>query len=82
VKSISDWQKNSRVKKLKMYINDEEFVYLNLKDIYAEQHFYIPEIGGDYQDDWKIKFEIMEVYKGNKYDDVVISEIFFEGVCH
>ncbi|MDG1014836.1 MAG: hypothetical protein P8O09_06440 [Flavobacteriaceae bacterium] len=29
---------------------------------------------------WKIRFEILEVYKGDKYDDTVISEIFFDGI--
>lgn len=29
--------------------------------------------------DWKIRFEIMEVYPGDKYDDTVITEIYFDG---
>lgn len=29
--------------------------------------------------DWTVKFEIVEVYKGTKYNDTVISEIFFDG---
>ena len=81
VKSNSSWQANSRVKKLKIYLNDKEFVYLNLQDNVSEQHFYIPEIG-NFNNGMEIKFEIMEVYKGTKYDDVVISEIYFDGLCH
>ncbi|WP_449508538.1 hypothetical protein [Dawidia soli] len=27
-----------------------------------------------------MKFEILEVYEGAKYDDTVISEIFFDGI--
>lgn len=30
--------------------------------------------------DWSLKFEILEVYKGDKYDDTVISEIYFDGI--
>jgi hypothetical protein len=30
--------------------------------------------------DWTLKFEILEVYKGDKYDDTVISEIYFDGI--
>ena len=29
---------------------------------------------------WTLKFEIMEVYKGKKYDDVAITEIYFDGL--
>lgn len=89
VKSQSAWNSNSRVKKLNMYINDELFAYLNLKDVRAEQHFSIPAIGNGERSnydalkqkgDWTVKFEIAEVYEGTKYDDVVISEIFFDGL--
>tara|TARA_Y100001972_G_C7662015_1_gene334058 strand:- start:872 stop:2092 length:1221 start_codon:yes stop_codon:yes gene_type:complete len=89
VKSQSAWNNNSRVKKLNMYVNNELFAYLNLKDVKAEQHFSIPAIGnGDRANydalkkkgDWTVKFEIAEVYEGAKYDDVVISEIFFDGL--
>ena len=81
LKVIQLGQKNSRVKKLKVYLNNKEFVYLNLQDNISEQHFYVPEIG-NFDNHFAIKFEIMEVYKGTKYDDVVISEIYFDGLCH
>ncbi|MBQ2239790.1 MAG: hypothetical protein II322_03130 [Alistipes sp.] len=29
---------------------------------------------------WSIKFEILEVYPGDKYDDTVITEIYFDGI--
>ncbi len=80
VKSPDAWRNNSRVERLKMYVNNELFAFLNLKDEYSEQHFYIPAIGRTWKDDWEIKFEIMKVYKGSKYDDVVITEIYFDGL--
>ena len=89
VKSERAYYNNSRVKTLNMYVNDTLFAYLNLKDVYAEQHFLVAPIGhGNRQDlsllekkgNWTIKFEIAEVYKGDKYDDTVISEIFFDGL--
>ena len=80
VKNLDAWKNNSRVKQLKMYVNNELFAFLNLKDEYSEQHFYIPAIGGTWKYDWTIKFEIMQVYKGSKYDDVVITEIYFDGL--
>jgi len=27
-----------------------------------------------------MKFEILEVFKGDKYDDTAISEIYFDGI--
>ncbi len=85
VKSQSAWENNSRVKKLKVYIDDEPFVILNLQDIRGVQCFKFEPIGKGWevakeQPDWTMKFEILDVYKGLKYDDVVISEIYFDGI--
>ncbi len=79
LKSNIVWSDNARVKTLKMYVNDKPYAMLNLKDTIAKQVFSVGNIqetkGGLY-----LKFEIIEVYKGNKYNDVAISEIEFEGV--
>ncbi len=89
VKSKAAWENNSRVKKLKVYIDNEPYAILNLKDIRGSQSFKVKPIGNsDRKDwdalqkkpDWTLKFEILEVYKGRKYDDVVISEIYFDGL--
>jgi len=89
VKSKSAYNNNSRVKKLKVYVNDKPYAILNLKDVIAEQSFEFEPIGNSErkdwdklktQPDWTIKFEILDVYKGLKYDDVVISEIYFDGL--
>ncbi|PXX98776.1 hypothetical protein DF185_15470 [Marinifilum breve] len=85
VKSKSAWENNSRVKKLKVYIDEKPFVILNLKDIRGVQSFEFKPIGkgwdvGMDEPDWTMKFEILEVYKGLKYDDVAISEIYFDGI--
>jgi len=29
---------------------------------------------------WTLKFEILEVYKGDKYDDTAITQIYFDGI--
>lgn len=89
VKSKKAWESNSRVKKIKMYIDDKPYAVLNLNDVRGEQHFSVELIGnGDRGDrkalnskpDWAIKFEIADVYKGSKFDDTVISEIYFDGI--
>jgi hypothetical protein len=89
VKSQSAWINNSRVKKIKMYIDGKPYAYLNLEDKRAAQTFSVDPIGhSDRQDfkaletksTWKVRFEIVDVYKGNKYDDVAITEIYFDGL--
>jgi len=89
VKSEQIWRENSRVKKLKMYVNEEPFAMLNLEDSRAEQTFTFEPVGTADREDWDamealpkwtIRFEIMEVYMGDKYDDTAISEIYFDGI--
>jgi hypothetical protein len=89
VKSEKAWKENSRVKKLKMYIDDKPFAILNLADTRQEQTFSFEPIGYGDRDDWKkleakpwwtMKFEIMDVYKGDKYDETAITEIYYDGI--
>ena len=97
VKTEKAYRDNSRVKKLKMYINEKPFAILNLEDRRSEQIFEFDPIGRkrpdyEYNDPkweywhelsklpkWTLKFEIIDVYKGDKYDDTVISELYFSG---
>jgi len=89
VKSKKAWKNNSRVKKIKMYLNDIPYAIINLKNIYSEQYFEVDPIGHSdrkdveklkQQDKIILKFEILEVYKGEKYDDTAITEIYFDGI--
>lgn len=89
VKSESAWKNNSRVKKLKMYIDNKPYATLELEDSKAEQHFKVDPIGyGDRQNfellkkkpGFTMKFEIVEVYPGLKWDDTAITEIYFDGI--
>ena len=94
VKSKKTYYENSRAKKIKMYINDEPFAILNLKDTLVEQIFDFEPIGRmgyeglehlNWEETeklprWTMKFEILEVYQGDKYDETAISEIYFDGI--
>jgi hypothetical protein len=91
VKSQTAWENNGRVKKLRIYYNDEPYAILCLEDNRSIQAFEFPPIGNSRNDygslinedkakDWTLKFEILEVYKGKKYSDVAISEIYFDGL--
>ena len=77
VKDEELWKNNGRVKKLKVYIDNKPFAILLLEDIRSEQHFNVEPIFLNKKK--QIKFEILEVYPGEKYSDTVISEIYFDG---
>ena len=90
VKSEQAWNDNARVKKLKMYLNNKPYAILNLFDSRQSQHFKLESpLGYSDRDNWSklqakpwwtIRFEIIDVYKGNKYDDTAITEIYFDGI--
>lgn len=78
MKTEKTWEENGRVKKLKLYVNDKPIAILNLEDIKSLQRFQI----GTHQSkkgNLYLKFEILDVYKGSKYDDTAISELNFDG---
>lgn len=79
-KSGAALKNNSKVKTLKMYVNDVLHTILNLEDETLEgngQQFDLKKpIDGKGQS-LSIKLEIVDVYKGSKFDDVAISEVIF-----
>ena len=77
-KSQSAWKNNSRVKQLKLYIKGKPVAILNLEDTRCVQTFEIDPVTDSKE--WTMKFEIVDVYKGDKWDDTAISEIYFDGL--
>lgn len=83
VKNWEVWYDNARVKRLLMYYNDEPYAILNLQDTMGLQSFDVGVLGYEDKDSapaWSIKFEILEVYHGKKYEDTAITEIYFDGI--
>ena len=84
VKNWDVWRDNGRVKKLLMYYNDKPYVVLNLKNTMDLQRFEVGILGHEERSEaspaWSIKFEILEVYPGEKYEDTAITEIYFDGI--
>jgi hypothetical protein len=84
-KSPTAWKNNSRVKKLKLSVDGEPKYILNLKDQMGDQVFRWEEDGAVNEDGDKlvgtftVTLEILDVYKGDKYDDTAISEVLFLG---
>jgi hypothetical protein len=81
VKSEAAWKNNNRVKKLKLYVNGKPYRILNLEDTRDDQVFEIGTLGKNKNGkDMVLRFEILEVYKGDKYNDTAITEIYFDGI--
>lgn len=81
IKNTDLWKANSRVAKFKMIVNGKPTAILELKDVNNTQSFKINPIQStDSTKDLVLTLEIIEVYKGTKYDDVAISEINFDGL--
>ena len=83
VKNWDVWRDNGREKRLLMYYNDEPYAILNLQDTMGLQSFDVGVLGYEDKDSapaWSIKFEILEVYPGKKYEDTAITEIYFDGI--
>lgn len=79
-KDHQTWKNNSRVKQLKVYVNDKPYAILNLLDVFEIQTIEIGEIIFPSNKETKIKFEITQVYEGDKYKDTAISLLMFDGV--
>ena len=81
MKTPALWQANNRVKKLKLWVNNQPFALLSLRDLPALQTFKVPLLGN--RADKKeliLRFEILEIYPGTKYHDTALTEIFFDGI--
>lgn len=87
VKSKEAWKNNSRVKKLKMFYNGSPVCHIILSDTDWFQSFSVPHLIdkiGETNEERKgtrIRFEIEEIYPGEKYNDTVISYFVPTGNC-
>jgi hypothetical protein len=65
-----------------MYYNGKPLATLSLQDSRTLQTFNMGTLG--YHDstkpDWTLKFEILEVYPGTRYDDTAFAELYFDGI--
>lgn len=81
MKSNNTWKNNNRVKSLKLYINGKVFGILKLTDTKTDQIFKLGTFGHNEDgSDLVLRFEILEVYLGEKYNDTAITEIYFDGI--
>lgn len=75
------WSKNGRVKSFKYYVNGEYQKTIQLADEAAGQQFDIEPLSSSTEgQDLVLRFEIAAVYPGTHYEDVVITDIMFDGM--
>jgi len=79
-KSRSAWSANSRVKKLKVYLDQKPYGIVELLDRFEFQTVNIGELPLPQTGTMTLRFEILEVFPGTKYEDTAISELLFDGV--
>ena len=73
-KNQKTWSNNNRVKTLKLIINGRLKGFLHLNDSMSYQLIYFPRLhikSGD-----KIELEIVDIYKGQRFQDTAISELY------
>ena len=85
VKTKAAWEANSRPKYIKVYYLGKPICILDLQDVRGMQYFDLEKFGPfGYHDSnkptWRLRFEIVDVYPGTKYQDTVISELMFDGI--
>jgi len=78
-KSESVWKNNSRAKKIELFINGKSTYILHLQDTLKMQRFSIGKRFSPHESDLIVQFKVLEIYPGDKYDDLCISEINFDG---
>ena len=74
------WELNSRVKKIRMFVDEKSYAVLELLDSFEIQTISIGEIMLPKKGIMRFKFEIADVYPGKKYKDTAITELVFDGV--
>jgi len=75
------WGKNGRVKSFKYYIDGVFQHTIDLADAAGGQLFDIEPLRSNTEgQDLVLRFEIAEVYPGTHYEDVVITDIMFDGM--
>lgn len=67
------WKNNNRVKKMKLIIDGKEEYILELEDTDKEQIFKLDYKNSNIGRPINTTFEILDVYKGDKYDDTAIT---------
>lgn len=73
------WKNNGRVKKLKLTIDNKDEYIFELEDSKDLQLFDINYKNESITKEINMEFEIIEVYSGEKYEDVCLTSLYLSG---
>ena len=74
------WQKNNRIKRLRLSVNGKPYGVITLADSYAYQRVKVGSIKlPPHNKTLVLRFTIESVYPGTKYKDTALTELAFEG---
>jgi hypothetical protein len=80
-KSDKAWQENARAKTLELSVNGRPYAILHLQDTKAQQSFTVARIGYHPKSgNLTLRFKVLAVFPGSKYQDLAITEIYFDGL--
>ena len=89
-KTEKGWKENSRIKTLKLTLNNTPICLIELVDTWKYQKIdlrkffkepiHFPNAPFEISDGDVLTFEIMDVYKGTKYKDTALSEFVFMNI--
>lgn len=78
-KDLQTWKNYSRIKKLSMSINEKPYAEVTLEDTYKTQSIDMDRYKIEKSKRYRFRFRVLEVYKGEKYDQLGLSDIQITG---
>jgi len=73
--SQKDWKYYSRIKKARLLVDGVPYAYLNFKDTIDIQFFKV-NVPIENKHSIKLRFEILETFKGIKYGNLYVSKMY------
>ncbi|HWY11898.1 MAG TPA: hypothetical protein VN026_11265 [Bacteroidia bacterium] len=74
-KDYQTWKEYSRVKKMIMTVNDLPYGEITFQDTYKQQSIDLEKFKVDRTRRSRIRFRIVDTYKGSKYNQLALSDI-------
>lgn len=78
-KDYQTWNDFSRIKKVFITINDSPYAEVTLEDTYKLQYIDLDKKKLDPTRRYRVRFKIMEIYPGKKYEQTALSDVQFIG---
>lgn len=78
-KDLQTWKNYSRIKKASMSINEKIYAEVTFEDTYKTQSIDMDKFKLEKSKRYRIRFKVLEVYKGDKSEQLSISDVQLTG---